>query len=76
MKIILEGKGELFQKPDIEGFRKFVKEKKNRGFFKKLMSEKEAVEKFVNDGDYIGFELYGTVRAPMSIVREIVRQGK
>ncbi len=76
MEIILEGKGELFQKPDIEGFRKFIKEKKNRGFVEKLMDEKEAVEKFVNDGDYIGFELYGTVRAPMSIVREIVRQGK
>lgn len=76
MEIIQEGKGELFQKPDIEEFRKFIKEKKNRGLFPKIMSEKEAVEKFIKDGDYIGFELYGTVRAPMSIVREIVRQNK
>lgn len=76
MEIIFEGKGELFQKPDIEEFRKFVRDKKNRAFSSKLMNEKEAVEKFVRDGDYIGFELYGTVRAPMSIVREIVRQGK
>ncbi len=76
MEVIQEGKGELFQKPDVEEFRKFIKEKKNRGIFPKLMSEKEAVEKFIKDGDYIGFELYGTVRAPMSIVREIVRQGK
>ncbi|MEO0259617.1 MAG: CoA-transferase [candidate division WOR-3 bacterium] len=76
MEVLQEGKGELFQKPDIEEFRKFIKEKKNRGLYPKLMSEKEAVEKFIKDGDYIGFELYGTVRAPMSIVREIVRQGK
>jgi acyl CoA:acetate/3-ketoacid CoA transferase alpha subunit len=76
MEIVFEGKGELFQKPDIEEFRKFVRDKKNRAFSPKLMGEKEAVEKFIKDGDYIGFELYGTVRAPMSIVREIVRQGK
>lgn len=76
MEIVQEGKGELFQRPNIEEFRKFVKEKKNRGLYPKIMSEKEAVEKFIKDGDYIGFELYGTVRAPMSIVREIVRQGK
>ena len=42
----------------------------------KLMTEAEAVERFVSDGDYIGTELYGTVRCPMSLVNEIVRQGK
>ena len=31
---------------------------------------------FVADGDYLGTELYGTVRAPMSLVRETIRQGK
>ena len=39
------------------------------------MPEREAVSKFLKDGDYIGIELYGTVRAPMSLVREIIRQG-
>jgi acyl CoA:acetate/3-ketoacid CoA transferase alpha subunit len=39
------------------------------------MSEREAVERFVHPGDYIGTELYGTVRCPMSLVREIIRQG-
>jgi len=76
MEIIEEGIGELIQKPDVEGFRKFVKEKKKRGFIDKVMDEKEAVSQFVKDGDYIGVELYGTVRAPLSIVREIARQGK
>ena len=40
------------------------------------MTEKEAVSKFINDGDYIGTELYGTVRCPQSLVNEIIRQGK
>jgi acyl CoA:acetate/3-ketoacid CoA transferase alpha subunit len=40
----------------------------------KRMSEQEAVRKFVYDGCYIGTELYGTVRCPMSLTREVVRQ--
>jgi len=39
------------------------------------MTEREAVSLFLAEGDYIGIELYGTVRAPMSLVREILRQG-
>jgi acyl CoA:acetate/3-ketoacid CoA transferase alpha subunit len=30
----------------------------------------------VKDGDYLGTELYGTVRGPMSLAREVIRQGK
>jgi acyl CoA:acetate/3-ketoacid CoA transferase alpha subunit len=40
------------------------------------MSEQEAISAFVYDGCYIGTELYGTVRCPMSLSRELVRQGK
>ena len=40
------------------------------------MSEKEAISRFVHDGDYVGTELYGTVRCPMSLCREVIRQGK
>jgi acyl CoA:acetate/3-ketoacid CoA transferase alpha subunit len=40
------------------------------------MTEQEAVSRFVTDGCYIGTELYGTVRCPMSLCREVVRQGK
>jgi acyl CoA:acetate/3-ketoacid CoA transferase alpha subunit len=42
----------------------------------KRMTEAEAVSHFIKDGDYIGTELYGTVRCPMSLVNEIVRQNK
>ncbi|HIE37783.1 MAG TPA: CoA transferase subunit A [Anaerolineales bacterium] len=40
------------------------------------MTEQEAVSRFVTDGCYLGTELYGTVRCPMTLVREVVRQGK
>ncbi|MBN1954684.1 MAG: CoA transferase subunit A [Anaerolineae bacterium] len=40
------------------------------------MTEEEAVSRFVYDGCYLGTELYGTVRCPMTLVREVVRQGK
>lgn len=40
------------------------------------MTEEEAVRQFVYDGCYIGTELYGTVRCPMSLAREVVRQQK
>lgn len=66
----------LLQEPDVEGFRKWLLENKDRRLRPKLMSEREAVRRFVKDGDYVGFELYGTVRCPLSIVREIARQKK
>mgnify|MGYP000636772178 CR=1 FL=1 len=76
MEVIEEGIEPLLQPIDIEGFREHMRSKLATSLRDKVMSEKEAVEKFVSDGDYIGFELYGTVRAPLSIAREIVRQGK
>jgi len=76
MDVIESGLAELFQPPDPDGFREWVRTKKNTGMTDKVMSEQEAISRFVSDGDYIGTELYGTVRAPMSLVRELVRQGK
>ena len=71
MNVIESGVGELFQPPDPDGFREWVHTRKNTKMVDKVMTEQEAVAKFVADGDYIGTELYGTVRAPMSLVREI-----
>jgi glutaconate CoA-transferase subunit A len=53
-----------------------MRENKSPALRDKVMDEREAVKRFVKDGDYIGVELYGTVRCPMSVIREIVRQGK
>jgi acyl CoA:acetate/3-ketoacid CoA transferase alpha subunit len=75
MRILEEGLGELIQSPDMDAFREWNRTQKSRKLEDKRMSEQEAVARFVTDGCYIGTELYGTVRAPMSLVREVVRQG-
>ncbi|MGE5124432.1 MAG: CoA transferase subunit A [Acidobacteriaceae bacterium] len=76
MEILESGIGEMIQPPDIEAFREWNRTKKSRKLTDKLMSEQEAISTFVYDGCYIGTELYGTVRCPMSLARELIRQGK
>lgn len=75
MEVIQTGLGELIQPPDLNDFRAWNRQKP-KALIDKRMSEAEAIERYVHDGDYIGTELYGTVRCPMSLVNEIVRQGK
>ena len=76
MNIVESGIGELIQPPDLDGFREWNREKKSRALVDKRMTEQEAIARFVTDGCYLGTELYGTVRCPMSLTREVVRQGK
>jgi acyl CoA:acetate/3-ketoacid CoA transferase alpha subunit len=76
LEILESGLGELIQPPDLDEFREWNRARKSHGLQDKLMTEGEAVEAFVFDGCYLGTELYGTVRAPMSLTREIIRQGK
>ena len=75
MRVIRSGVGPLIQPPDVNAFRDLNRQKP-KGLVDKRMTEAEAVERFVHDRDYIGTELYGTVRCPMSLVREIIRQGR
>lgn len=65
----------LLQPPDMEAFRRWLRDHKDLSLRRKVMTEAEAVGRFVRPGDYVGFELYGSVRCPLSVVREIVRQG-
>ncbi len=76
MDILQSGQGELIQPFDLDEFREWNRTHKSRKLIDKRMSEQEAVSQFVYDGCYIGTELYGTVRAPMSLAREVVRQNK
>jgi glutaconate CoA-transferase subunit A len=73
MEILKSGIGDLLQAPDIDAFRDWNR-KKNKSLTDKRMTEAEAVRNFIHENDYIGTELYGSVRCPMSIVNEIVRQ--
>ncbi|MGQ9572417.1 MAG: CoA transferase subunit A [Dehalococcoidia bacterium] len=75
MKILAEGQGE-YLKPDLDGYRDWVRDHKSRALVPKLMSEKEAIEKFVQDGDYLVYECTYLQRGPSSLIREIIRQGK
>jgi acyl CoA:acetate/3-ketoacid CoA transferase alpha subunit len=76
MEILESGNGELIQPFDMDEFREWNRTQKSRKLVDKRMSESEAISRFVQNGCYIGTELYGTVRAPMSLVREVIRQGK
>ena len=76
MHVLESGQGALLQPPDLEAFREWNRIQKPRSLIDKMMSEREAVSRFVTDGCYIGTELYGTVRCPMSLAREVVRQNK
>ena len=75
MNVIASGIGELLQPPDMNAFREWNR-RKSKALVDKRMSEQEAIARFVHEGDYLGTELYGTVRAPMSLTRELIRQGK
>ena len=75
MQIIQTGIGKLIQPPDLNGFREWNR-KKTKSLVDKRMTASEAVKTFIHDGAFIGTELYGTVRCPISLVNEIIRQGK
>jgi acyl CoA:acetate/3-ketoacid CoA transferase alpha subunit len=75
MEIIDSGIGPMLQPLELDAFRE-VNRHKPKTLIDKRMTEAEAIARFVHDGDYIGTELYGTVRCPMSLVSEIIRQGR
>jgi acyl CoA:acetate/3-ketoacid CoA transferase alpha subunit len=73
-RLMGSGEGALFVRPDADGFREYVRRNKPHSPVDKRMDEQEAVRRFVRPGDYIATDLYGMVRAPMSLVREVIRQ--
>lgn len=75
LQVLAEGRGD-FLKVDPDGFREYVRDHKNRAMVPKLMSEKEAIEKFVADGDYLVYECNYLQRGPASLIREVIRQRK
>src|SRR3990170_1752344 len=75
LDILAEGRGE-YLKVDPDGYREWVRDHKDRAMVPKLMSEKEAVEKLVADGDYLVYECNYLQRGPASLIREVIRQKK
>lgn len=75
MEILDEGEGELLAWYDPDEHRKWIA-KKPRDLIDKRMTIKEAVSKFVHDGDYIAIGGFGHIRVPMAAIYEIIRQKK
>ena len=76
MEILDSGIGKLFHAPDPDGHRAYIRQHKPRTLVEKVMTEQEAVSKFVSDGDYICYDCNMIMRGPSSLIREILRQGK
>jgi len=76
MDIIDEGKGKLVGWSDPDEHREWVRKNKSRALVDKRMSVKDAVSKFIKDGDFIASGGFGHVRVSMAIVYEIIRQKK
>ena len=76
MEILEEGKGELLAWRDPDEQRRWILENKSRRFENKQVSLKEAIARFVRDGNYIAMGGFGHVRVSMAAVYEIIRQRK
>ena len=76
MKILKEGTGEIFCKNTPSEVRKWTRTNKDRTLKDKRMRIKDAVSRFIKDGDYIAIGGFGHIRIPMAIIYEIVRQRK
>ena len=76
MDVISEGKGKLVGWHDPDRRQEWVQNNKSRALIDKTMTVKDAVSKFVKDGDFIASGGFGHVRVSMSVVYEIIRQRK
>src|SRR3990172_3896118 len=75
VEVLESGIGE-FVSPDPDSFREYVRTHKERRLVDKVISEQEAVSRFVEDGDYLAYDQNVAVRGPTSLFREIIRQRK
>ena len=75
MEVLASGVGE-FRMPDPDGLRAYVRDHKERRPVNKVVTEQEAVQRFVSDGDYVAYDQNVANRGPASLFREIIRQRK
>ncbi len=75
MNVLAAGTG-VFKPPDPDGFRQHVRDHKDRRLVSKVMSEQEAIKRFVDDGDYVSYDCNVWNRGPAALMREMIRQRK
>jgi acyl CoA:acetate/3-ketoacid CoA transferase alpha subunit len=76
MDVLEQGKGELLAWHDPDEHRKWVLQNKSRILQDKTTNVKDAVAKFVQNGDYIALGGFGHIRISMATIYEMIRQGK
>ena len=73
MEVLAEGVG-AFHPVDPDGYREWVRDHKSRALTPKVMTAKEAVERFVADGDYVSYDCNYLMRGPNAVIHEVIRQ--
>jgi len=76
MSIQNEGQGELLGWHDPDENRKWIRQNKSRDLRNKRTTLKDAVHKYVQDGNFLVSGGFGHVRVSMAVIYEIVRQKK
>ncbi|HEC94510.1 MAG TPA: CoA transferase subunit A, partial [Thermoplasmatales archaeon] len=74
--ILEKGSGEPLGWHDPDENRKWIMKHKSRSLEDKRMAVKDAVSKFIKNGDFIAVGGFGHVRVPMAVVYEIIKQRK
>ncbi|RPJ55706.1 MAG: CoA transferase subunit A [Dehalococcoidia bacterium] len=74
MEVLQEGQGKLIGWHDPDENREYVLHNKSRALTDKTTTAKDAVSKFVKDGDIIASGGFAHCRVSMNIVYEIIRQ--
>lgn len=65
-----------FHPVDPDGHRAYVRDHKNRSLESRLMTAREAVSRFVSNGDYLTYECNYLMRGPNAVILEVIRQQK
>lgn len=73
MEVLESGIGK-YRFTDPDEMRLWVQANKTRDFVDKTMMAREAVERFVKDGDYVSFDFSSFTRGSQVLIREIIRQ--
>jgi 3-oxoacid CoA-transferase subunit A/glutaconate CoA-transferase subunit A len=76
MEVVMRGEGPLLGWHDPDEQRKWIRENKPRRMTDKRMDIKQAVSRFVSDGDLLAMGGFGHVRVSMAAIYEMIRQKK
>ena len=76
MDVLEQGRGELLAWQDPDEHRRWIAQNKSRSLIDKQMNLKQAVAKFVQDGNFIACGGFGHVRISMAAIYEVIRQNK